>query len=148
MNKQNKKHSGRPQREVEYEITANGCWNCISHKSEDGYPQMGRNGKTFTVSRFMWIKHKGQIKNGLFVLHKCDNPLCINPDHLYLGTQADNQRDRSARGRSGNLKLSDSDIHRIRSLEGKVSVKYLAFYYGVTPGHICNIFSRRARKYI
>lgn len=57
--------------------------------------------RTINAQRMAWILTHGRIRHGLFVLHNCDNPLCVRPDHLRLGTQAENMADMVERGRSG-----------------------------------------------
>lgn len=72
---------------------AHGCWKWDGSKSSRGYGKITHNRKTLISSRVSWAIHNGHINNDLFVLHKCDNPECTNPDHLFLGTQKDNMRD-------------------------------------------------------
>lgn len=76
---------------------------CIEHqgyKDKLGYGKCSYKGVSTTVHRRQWLRERGPIPDGLFVLHKCDNPSCYNLDHLYLGTQKDNIRDQFARNRS------------------------------------------------
>ena len=77
------------------------CWLWLGKKHSFGYGAVGKNGKIKT-HRLSWQFFRGPIPNGISVLHKCDNPPCVNPDHLFLGTQADNMRDMSKKGRNGN----------------------------------------------
>lgn len=79
----------------------NECWNWTNKRTNGrGY------GRTYTgyakwmyAHRASWLINKGPIPDGLFVCHKCDNPSCCNPNHLWLGTNADNQKDKFAKGR-------------------------------------------------
>lgn len=73
----------------------NECWEWNRSKYPNGY---GRIGKHY-AHRFSWILTNGEIPNGLHVCHSCDNPPCVNPKHLWLGTVADNMHDRDSKGR-------------------------------------------------
>lgn len=75
-----------------------GCWLWIASVNNDGYGFFGMGGRTMSAHRASWILHRGAIPKGKYVLHKCDVRQCVNPDHLYLGTQFDNMRDASIRG--------------------------------------------------
>lgn len=76
------------------------CWNWLRSKDTGGYGQFWFLGKNIRASRYSWIVHNGGISNNLWVLHKCDNPACCNPNHLFLGTNSDNIKDSYNKGRS------------------------------------------------
>ncbi len=79
---------------------ADGCWNWSAFKNNQGYGQFGLgSGNMKAAHRLSWIMRNGPINNGLWVLHECDNPSCVNPNHLFLGTVADNNHDRDRKGR-------------------------------------------------
>lgn len=65
----------------------------------DGYGRIRVDGKSWLAHRFSWVLANGPIPEGMYVCHRCDNPPCINPEHLFLGTQTDNMRDMAAKGR-------------------------------------------------
>lgn len=79
--------------------TNSGCWEWTARKNDDGYGTIKINNKQCYSHRFSWQLFNGFILKGLFVLHKCDNPSCVNPDHLFLGTKKDNAKDRDNKGR-------------------------------------------------
>jgi hypothetical protein len=79
------------------------CWVWISHTFRDGYGKFkgpGPEHKTFQSHRFVYALEVGEIPKGMFVCHHCDNPPCVNPKHLFLGTALDNKRDCIAKGRA------------------------------------------------
>ena len=81
-----------------------GCWEWQGSKRGHGYGRIKVNGRTYPAHRFLWELTNGLVPAGMLVLHKCDNPPCVRPDHLYLGTSADNTRDMVVRGRQRNIK--------------------------------------------
>lgn len=98
----NKFGYGKNTKEITYNIDKNGCWICTSHKGTGGYPTIRINKKLINLSRFMYEKFIGDIPDGMCACHTCDNPSCINPDHIFIGTKGDNNRDRAKKGRSYN----------------------------------------------
>jgi hypothetical protein len=82
-----------------YDVNDNGCWVWNRYIGPGGYGQVAVLRKTSLAHRVMFQAHKGDIPNGLVVMHTCDNRLCVNPEHLSLGTQGDNVRDCVAKGR-------------------------------------------------
>lgn len=102
-------------------------------------------GKNIKAHRASWIAHKGEIPKGMMVLHKCDTPACINPDHLFIGTQLDNMRDALAKGRNadtrgtknGRAKLTEAQIADIRQSEETAVAT--AAKYGVSSSLISQI---------
>lgn len=81
------------------------CWEWTGKIGTDGYGQMTIARKSHSAHRVSWQLNKGAIPDGLCVLHKCDNPACVRPSHLFLGTKSDNSKDARAKGR---LKLPDN----------------------------------------
>lgn len=77
-----------------------GCWTWLGAKDRDGYGQFRYTPKfQGKAHRFAYEVFRGPITKGLSVLHTCDNPSCVNPSHLYVGTNSDNMQDRSRRDR-------------------------------------------------
>ena len=103
------------------------CWNWIGNKTRLGYGQIGlggTEGKICLAHRISYELAHGVIPKGLCILHKCDNPACVNPEHLWAGTQQENIRDRCLKGRSegskgeknGKAKLNRKLVKEIREL--------------------------------
>lgn len=78
---------------------ASGCWLWKGSRNGRGYGEIYVHGKKEMAHRASWLIHRGVIPDGLYVLHRCDCPPCVNPAHLFLGTNSDNMLDAAARGR-------------------------------------------------
>lgn len=79
---------------------SDGCWMWTAGGDVDGYGAFSRNRTQIKAHRYSWELHYGSIQDGLWVLHRCDNPRCVRPDHLFLGTHQENMADMKAKGRS------------------------------------------------
>ncbi len=116
---------------------ADGCWTHSGSRGSHGYPQAtARTNRSLPAHRVSWAIHHGPITNGLWVLHRCNNKLCVRPDHLYLGTHRDNMDD-LARAGHPNRKLTDEAVRRVRV--GGEPLRVLARAYGVDPKAIDNV---------
>lgn len=131
-----------------------GCWNWTGGKDRFGYGLIYYKGKRTVIPthRLSFIIHNGEIPEGFFVLHACDNPACVNPAHLYPGTQLQNMREKAERKRwnwNGKaIKLNADQVRAIR-LEydsGNVTLKELGIKYKVTGQSISNIVRRKRWK--
>ena len=122
-----------------------GCWEWQAErlKRQCAYGMFWLNGKRQRAHRVSYEVHKGPIPEGIDVLHKCDNPPCINPDHLFLGTRAENCQDAASKDRfplnekHHNTKLSVDEVHAIRS--STLTRLELATQYGVNASTITRI---------
>lgn len=131
-----------------------GCWQWIggTHKAR-GYGMFCFGGFNIVAHRVSWMLHYGPIPADTFVLHQCDNVLCVNPEHLFLGTNQDNYDDRDAKNRvahgenAGGAKLKASDV--IDIFRSDEPVEQLAKRYDVHPSHVVNIqLGRRWRRLV
>lgn len=135
---------------------ANGCWIWRAARIQDGYGTLSRGGVTVLAHRFSYELNVGPIPAGLHVLHRCDTPACVNPAHLFLGTNADNQRDKSVKGRAAkglgeantNAKLSRKQVQAIRRAyaKGGVTQSELGAQYNVCESSISYAVNRATWK--
>ncbi|MGY4614787.1 DNA-binding CsgD family transcriptional regulator [Bradyrhizobium sp. USDA 4472] len=124
---------------------SNGCWEWQARKDADGYGRIWVNSRVRSgaAHRVSYEVHCGAIPEGMHVLHRCDNRACINPDHLFLGTNFDNMADRNSKGRQrrgaghGRAKLSEADVSAIRS-SGASGVE-IAARFGMSESQVSRI---------
>lgn len=134
--------------DTSYTIDSNGCWLWNLCKDSIGYGLWKFNYKYWKAHRYSWTINKGPIPVGIKVCHKCDVRHCVNPEHLFLGTQQDNVNDMIAKGRkpiqkgdtAANRKLTSSEVAFIRAnLKQHGDGRRLAKQFGVTPSQISGI---------
>ena len=131
----------------------NKCWPWIGSidRKRGGYGHIWWNGKLHRAHRMVYRFGVGNIPDGMHVLHSCDNPKCCNPEHLSLGTHAENMKQKGARkrgrGASGErhpkAKLTDEQVREIRS--DNRSLSKIAMDYGVTKQNISAIKRNKSR---
>lgn len=130
-----------------------GCWIWI--KSTCGaYGKIRFEGKTDTAHRVSYKIFKGEIPKKVCVCHKCDTPLCVNPDHLFLGTHKENTQDSIRKGRTNHrnennsfCRLSNKAIEEIRKMkENGYSLRKISEIFGCSITHIWNIVKMRSRN--
>ena len=122
-------------------------WNASTNHF--GYGKLAKDGGWIFAHHFAYKESNGEIPNGKYVLHKCDNPWCVNPEHLYLGDYKQNARDREQRNRGnhafgehhGRNKLTSSQVLAIREQHGtgKFSFRQLGKIYGVDSKTVADI---------
>jgi hypothetical protein len=136
-----------------------GCWTWIGTRDNHGYGVVYFDGRLQKAHRVAWQLAHGTITPGASVCHRCDNPPCVNPTHLFLGTQADNMADMARKGRGVGgpgakrgeahhmAKLSDVDVQTIRDLqESGWTQRSIAEKFSVSQGNISMILSGRRRS--
>ena len=143
----------RKHRKIEWTVDGRGCHLCTSHAANfGGYPCMMVRYKRVRISRHVFQERYGTIPEGMIVRHKCDNPLCINPEHLILGTHQDNSNDCVDRGRTakglknGRAKISESDA--IEILQSDLSIEELAARFRVSRSAISLILRGKNWKHL
>ena len=132
-------------------FTENGCWELNSGIRNNGYSRINIGKNSLYGHRLFFEYFNGKIKAGNFICHKCDNRKCVNPKHLFQGTQRDNIQDavkkkRIAVGSKLSKKLNEKDVIEIRS-SGE-SNEYLASMFGVCRYTISLIKRRKTWKHI
>lgn len=164
-----------PVRAITYFKNDKGCHICTSHRrGNSGYPRIRVDKKLMLMHRYIYEKYNGAISRGHCVCHRCDNPLCINPEHLFVGTIADNNRDMQLKGRkhklteaekerfrqmartmpprrgilNGNSRLTEAQVIEIRQKGRYKPLKYIASDYGVDRKLIYLILRREVWKHV
>lgn len=136
----------------------NACWEWSAYRNNQGYGMFTpiETRTPIGAHRLSYILHFNDIPEGLFVLHKCDNPPCVNPNHLFLGTAKDNIRDAIQKGRLLNRDnstkrkptLNEEKIRLIRGLEESLSRTKIAQAFDVSLNTISNILKGRTWKHV
>ena len=129
---------------------ADGCWEWAAYKTKQGYGRFRHGGEKVYAHRIAWEIYVGEIPAGMCVCHHCDNPSCVNPAHLFIGTHTDNMRDCANKGRNytesqagennNNAKLTYEQVVAIRAMRRDgVKNAVLAKEFGVSKSTVSSI---------
>lgn len=133
-----------------FDKLANGCWHWNASKNQNGYGRVKVNGIFYTAHILSYCMFNTDYTPDLKVCHKCDNPSCVNPKHLFLATQKENMLDASRKRRlCGNYcrKLSDDDVRSIRLLASQgMNRQQIASQFDVHYGHVNDIIFCKKHK--
>ena len=137
-----------------------GCWEWQGAKTSAGYGLFSVDGSLVYTHRFSYNLHNGRLPDDLHVCHKCDNPSCCNPDHLFLGTDADNLADMRRKNRHSpppkmtgrrnpSTKISEKDVLQIRKMKkaGK-SLKEIAVSFSISKTNVADICKRKIWRHV
>lgn len=136
------------------------CWEWTAYRDPFGYGSIHIASKTPRAHRVAWTLTNEAIPENMNVLHRCDNPSCCNPAHLFLGTDADNNRDRSAKHRSSyapantgsqnaRAKLTEAQVLLIRQRHANgVTGAQLGREFGITGGNVSEIVRRKIWRHV
>jgi hypothetical protein len=141
-------------RHIQKPNSPDGCWQWTASAFRGGYGHTILDRQEMAAHRAVWILLVGPIPEGLFVCHRCDNPGCVNPDHLFLGTHHDNMADRGAKRRQvrgeqhPRAKLTESAVAEMREAyaRGGISQASLARRYGVAHSLIHRVLHNESWK--
>lgn len=137
------------------------CWLWLASKNNKGYGQKMLNGQITLAHRIAWTLPNYIIPDGLFVLHSCDNPSCVNPKHLFIGTNQENMDDMVKKGRyivrdRTNSKGEKNSKHKLTALQvleirrcyeaNEMNTPQLAVKYGVNKSSIARVINKKAWK--
>jgi hypothetical protein len=148
------RYVSREGKDIEFNVQESGCWYHTGKACDSsGYPIIRRKNKVYKLSRYVYEQHKEKIPTGMVVRHKCDNPLCVNPEHLEIGTHADNVRDRVQRNRSaigtnnGRAKLNEDLVRYIRNNDCLTNLE-MSLIVGVDAAVIRSVKSFKTWKHV
>jgi hypothetical protein len=113
-----------------YRVAESGCWEWTAGKC-NGYGRIKFSGHTL-AHRVAWIMRHGEIPDGMLVCHRCDNPGCVNPDHLFLGDHAANMADMAKKKRAGRRAPQSGELNRIAKLT-QDDVDFIRFAFATMP---------------
>lgn len=119
------------------------CWEWIGDVTNEGYGKFKVKKQSQSSHRLAWLICRGPITSGTCVLHACDNRLCVNPSHLFLGTNRQNTQDMVSKGRSrltkkgsSPVKLTEEQVRELRSDRGRgMAMRQIAAKYGISGKH-------------
>ena len=136
------------------------CWVWTASRDAKGYGCFGVAGKIKRTHRLSFLMHNGEIPSHLIVCHSCDNPSCVNPDHLWLGTHQDNAIDRERKNRGGrkgpegskapHAKLTEAIVAQIKAIiaEGKTTHRSIAKQFGVHFATISDLATGKTWRHV
>jgi len=124
------------------------CWPFVGARDPKGYGRISVRNKALLTQRVAWELANGPIPEGMHVLHRCDNPPCVNPAHLFLGSNHDNMQDKVRKGRAR------GPLHRAQVIEARrlaasgMPTEELANKYAVSPLSMAKVIRRETWNWV
>jgi hypothetical protein len=153
------KHPGRElttlqmfERNVKKGTVDTDCWEWQAARHSSGYGQLRRSGRAIYMHRWSYEHHNGPIPDGMLIRHSCDNPPCVNPAHLLLGTERENMADAVERGRASvaerhSRKLTNADVVTIRAcIAAGEKQAHVARRFGIAESTVSEMMHGRTWK--
>lgn len=133
---------------IYYYVNENGCFNCVSHRLDrDGYPRIDRDGREWQMPRYIYsITNQVILPPGMEVCHKCDNPTCVNPNHLELGTHRENMLHKKLRNRAIKKRLLLTEEETKAISQSELTIPQLALKYNVSHSTIVKTKAKNRMK--
>lgn len=133
-----------------------GCWEWTAYQTKRGYGCIGVGSKSVLAHRVAWLLFRGEFDGALHVLHSCDNPCCVNPEHLFLGDHVANMSDMAQKGRSTHgsakscSKITEDIVRTIREryANGGVTSVQIAAELGVRPNTISGAINGKSWRHV
>lgn len=127
--------------------STNGCWVWTGSLSRYGYGNFRAGQSTMLAHRYSYLLHYGELPRAE-VCHTCDNPACVRPDHLFLGTHIENMYDAARKGRMGRkgrkgMAITDDIVRSIHALAGSMSQQAIGQQFGISQSHVSRIIHRK-----
>lgn len=139
-------------------VKSDGCWEWNGFRNPDGYGVVKFRDRLWRTHRVAWVIYRGEIPEGLCVLHRCDNAACVRPDHLFIGTQGDNAADRDSKGRHKPFhgsdhprsKILEEDVLKMRSLfkAGSPIFEIAKLFPVISYDAVCKIVHSKLWKHV
>lgn len=143
---------------AKYVVDESGCWLWTASLNHRGYGQFAiKHGDVVRAHRYAWELANGPIPEGMHVLHRCDVRHCVKPEHLFLGTNADNQADMDAKARrsappqrcgeaNNKTRLTEAEVREVREASG--AVRDIGSDYGISGATVSNIKRRKTWAHV